>query len=288
MTGMPMSVNSTDPPQMESVRGGLMDIDFVRDFERQKRDVAQKISQRELFSLPIKGFHAMCTLVGDFYSLVTANVLNAELLKINNNTVCPDLIGRDRRRVIEVKASERRNYYKLSSRQVDRYGTVRDAGIEVWYAFVIYSAGSKNRPVFKSLAEPTVSCALDFMASAIQYILVLDLSVVNRVIDELITIDTWGTREVQFYRMTTRSVVDWFEQTYDVLDRIGVDLADYDVIRTDVNGLNMMGRDVNRFKVLKVIGKDEIGGELKVEDMPSVVQFAVDKYDAPEEEELPF
>lgn len=270
--------------------------------ELPKRARPNRFRQNELFDIPLKGSKALAVLVGDLYNEVVRVVLGGESLTTNGHVrFCPDVLLQNTNSVVEVKASERGNYFKLSRYQINKYQNVYDVGIEVYYAFAIYSAGGKYKPVFKNLptnevgARTTLS-ALKFIADHMQLLLVIDFDILKQYIQRNAPyIARWGIKDQGeqvpeehrgLYRLKTKDVTMWHSDSIEALTKLQLDIADFVVTRTDVVGVEIAGINICRFPYVKISKKVKRDYKIDINDIDCLRKQAIEAFN--KEEEDPF
>ena len=237
--------------------------------ELPRRARPNRFRQNELFDISLKGSKALSVLVGDLFNEIVRVILGGESLTTNGHIhCCPDILLQDTNSVVEVKASERSSYFKLSCHQINKYRNVYNEGIGVYYAFGIYSAGNAFRPVFKHLptnevGERTTLGALKFIAERMQLLLVVDFDVLERYIQKSPFKDEWKSAESDqvpeeqrgYYRLKNKDITTWHSDSIKALTDLQLDIADFVVTRTDVVGLRIGGIEICRFPYVKISKK---------------------------------
>ena len=261
--------------------------------------------QIDLFDLPIKGSKALAPLVGDLFNELVRVIVGGESLTTNGQiALCPDIFVREDASFIEVKASERSNYYKLARYQLNKYKNVYDVGRRVLYAFAVYSAGRNNRPVFKHLqvnedGVRTISSALRFLAEHTQQLLIIDLEVLNACINRAAYIERWGKHDDQsdqvpeehrgYYYFKVKDVDALCYNTVETLVKLGLDIADYEVTRTDVVGLQIADINVCRFPFVRISKKVKRAYDIDLNNVDWLRRQALEAFDSDQvEDEVPF
>ncbi len=268
--------------------------------ELPRRARPNRFRQNELFDIPLKGSKALAVLVGDLFNEIVRVTLGGESLTTNGQVYCcPDILLQDDNSVVEVKASERSNYFKLSCHQINKYRNIYNDGIGVYYAFAIYSAGSAFKPIFKHLQTNddgvrTTKSALKFIAERMQLLLVIDFEILKQFIQRSPFKNEWKSVESKqvpeehrgFYRLKTKDVSAWHADPIEALTSLQLDIADFVVTRTDVVGLKIGGIEIRRFPYIMISKKVKRDYKIDPNDIDCLRKQAIDMFN--KEDKAPF
>ena len=260
-----------------------------------------KFSQTELFDLPIKGFKAMSSLIGSFYNAMSAQVLGGEEMTTNNEEpLCPDVFIPRTGEVVEIKASERSNYFSLSRDQLYRYNKVLLEGVPVYYAFIVYSVGGK-RPVFKNLPTKTVKSIIDLLADTTRYMVIFDLKTLNELLLRLIPETGWGEKRYEDTVYVPEEIKGVFNVKMAMICRFGATplqalagegllLDDHIVSQTLVSNVQVAGVKIKRFPCVRISNKHQDFDDVKLQDIKWVEGHILSAFndESDLEDEAPF
>ncbi len=226
----------------------------------------------------MKGFKAMSTLIGSFYNSLASQVLGGEeLITSGDEPLCPDVFIQRTGEVIEIKASERSNYFSLSRYQLYRYNKVLRVGIPVYYAFIVYSVGSK-RPIFKNLPTKTVKSVINLLADKTCYMVIFDLKTLNKILSRSVPESGWGEYkydDAQYipeeikgvFNVKTSMICRFGAMPLQALADRGLLLDDHIISQTLVSNVKVAGIEVQRFAYTRVSNKQQDFDEMKLQDI---------------------
>ena len=208
----------------------------------------------EQSTLILKNYQALSVLVGDYFEVLNAKIINAHVLGVNGKiSICPDLLLKKAKTVVEVKGAGVRGC-KIHISQLEKYKRLKKKGYEIWYSLNGYY--SRYTSMFKSLPERTYSCFLSYLASNTQFSLILDFDVVNALIntEHIVEYEKWND---SWLTKTSKQWMLYASNPAGLLNDLGLDVKEYVIIQTYATGLEIEGNIVAPFPVTFIIKREE-------------------------------
>ena len=191
--------------------------------------------------------------------------------------LCPDLLRRKAKSVIEVKGSGYAGN-RITVKQMAKYSKLLNDGFEVWYALCGYHRirNKNSGSVLKTLPKQTYTKALEFLAQNTNYILLLDFEIVQKLIDYYGTYKypKWDT---EYYRMSPGRCLQFVNKPSELFDVLNLDRQDYVVIQTFADSLEIAGNKVNSFPVTFIIKREEQSLNIAPEQFKVIKDILTDK-----------
>ena len=229
----------------------------------------------------LEGYNAFSVAVGAFYQTLANQVLQGESLVTDRMVVlCPDLLLADGETVVEVKASSNKQPYRLRAGQLEDYRRLsEEGGFRVLYGF--FEHGLRNG--FKTLPKKTIRSAIEHLAERTRYLLVMDFSVVQCMTQ------CFAEREDKMYGLCVSvphpAVRLMVTNPVLALDQLGLSLAEYLVVQSEVVDMRVAGVLVAPFPVVYIYRKERA----VIVRRPVKLEMLTTPTLEPEvEEELPF
>lgn len=210
----------------------------VHTSEKDERLVNSKKRQTEGLLFPGYGLEARVKkrnhasqLVGDVFEGLSKSVSGADRLTTDSGCTCPDLEDREMEIFFECKASQKRNYFKVSAAQLLRYEHTQATNHYV-FKYHLWSYALTN--ITKQF--PTIRAMIDALVANVANLDVLDMSILSAVLKlkpegTLVrTYNSWKNEKGEpFY--VIQLTHSWLHRlrtdTHSVLAELGLNPVDY-------------------------------------------------------------
>ena len=256
------------------------------------RWLPKNADQETLFPLleqtPLYTHRSFASLVGDFYEIVIAALIDAHVLGVNGKIpLCPDLLRRKVKSVIEVKGSGYSGNM-ISMKQLEKYQELRDEQkYEIWYALCGYYRDRSTREggVLNSLSKKNYAVALQFLAQHTSYALMLDFDIIQKLVTYYGTYSypKWDT---EYLRISPGKCLKFVNDPGMLLNMLELNRSDYVIIQTYADALRIADNDVIPFPVTFVIKREEQMLNIAPEEFKVLKDILTDKRE--QEDEVPF
>ena len=247
-------------------------------------------SQMGIFDRPIRGFSSFAQLVGRFYQLVAAKVLNGEFADTNGwKHICPDVWLDARQVALEVKAASTKQAFKIPIHQYNKYVTLSKTGKQVFFGFIEH--GMYNG--FSRLETKTIRCALSHLSQMVHYLVIFDCSAIEFCYHKWLecgyeypinkAIESWGNYIKVPHAPVRRFTVD----PVGAMDGLGLSMDDFSVTLTRSRLIMLGNLVVPVFPVVWVVAR---GGSHVSEIDDNVFNFikTISDNETDEDESKPF
>ena len=215
-------------------------------------------SQMGFFNHPIRGFASFAQLVGRFYQLVVARVLNGEFADTNGwKHICPDVWLDYMQVALEVKASSTKQAFKIPIYQYNKYVTLSTTGKRVLFGFVEH--GMYNG--FSRLETKTIQCAVERLSQMIKYLVIFDCSAIESCYHNWTirgyeypinkVVESWGNYIKIPHAPVRRFTVD----PVGAMDGLGLSMDDFTVTLTRSHPIKILDLSIPAFPIVWVVAR---------------------------------